>query len=232
MAKTNVPKLKGSVNFREWFSRVKAYMIDEGSWDAVLSNRIERSILSSSEIPIPAEGAENFILSAEDVDLFPTKEDEFIYHPMNSKALRHLLEHCDYGPAIRIDGIPWAKEAMKKLTSLYGTTNETEKYLLTQRIWNTFGELDKTDKYVTEMLDAYKDITRLSITPEFMMKSVLVHHLPDEFKAFKDRKREAGLSNISLDDLAAAILEEKTAIKSDEKAIALGTRPGANHRSE
>ena len=134
MTKTNVPKLKGSVNFREWFTRIKTYMIDEGSWDAVLSNRIKRSTLSPSEPPLPQdEGAKDFILSAEDVDLFPTTkdEDEWAYHPKNSKALRHILEHCEYGPAMRIDGILYAKDAMKKLTSLYGITNETEKYLLT-----------------------------------------------------------------------------------------------------
>lgn len=231
-AKTNVPKLKGSVNFREWFVRIKAYMIDEGSWNAVLSNRIKRSTLNPSDIPLPQdddEGTENFTLSATDVDLFPTKEDdEWVYHPKNSKALRHILEHCEYGPAMRIDGIPYAKDAMIKLKSLYGITNETEKYLLTQRIWNTFGEESKIQNYVTQMLDAHKDITRLEITAEFMMKSILVHHLPDEFKGFKDRKREAGLSDITLDDLAAAILEEDTAIKSDAKAVALGAKPGKN----
>jgi hypothetical protein len=229
-AKTNVPKLKGSVNFREWFVRIKAYMIDEGSWDAVLSNRLQRTPNPESPDPLPEDSNESveFTLSSDDVDIFPTVNNEWVYHPKNSKALRHILEHCEYGPAMRIDGIPYAKDAMKKLTSLYGTTNETEKYLLTQRIWNTFGEQGKIQNYVTQMLDAYKDITRLSIDAEFMMKSILVHHLPEEFKGFKDRKREAGLSGTQLDDLAAAILEEDTAMKSEAKAVALGAKPGKN----
>jgi hypothetical protein len=62
------------------------------------------------------------------------------------------------------------------------------------------------------------------------MKSIIVYYLLDKFKGFKDRKREIGLSSISLNDLATAILEEITAIKSDEKAVVLGARSGDNKK--
>src|ERR1051325_10593020 len=36
MAKeTGVPKLKGQSNCRQWYIRLRAYMMDKGSWDAV-----------------------------------------------------------------------------------------------------------------------------------------------------------------------------------------------------
>jgi len=48
LSKTNVPKLKGESNYRDWLRRIHIYMKDKGTWEAVLFKKYKAEKLTDS----------------------------------------------------------------------------------------------------------------------------------------------------------------------------------------
>jgi hypothetical protein len=59
LSKTNVPKLKGESNYRDWLRRIHIYMEDKGTWNAVLfkKHKLEEPA-SPTDVPLPEEHLE------------------------------------------------------------------------------------------------------------------------------------------------------------------------------
>ncbi|KAF1989762.1 hypothetical protein K402DRAFT_263188 [Aulographum hederae CBS 113979] len=191
MAKdTGVPKLKGQSNCRQWYIRLKAYMMDKGSWDAVRfvpykkgdSQRVSptpspetaqtgSASTSDSTFDSSQDKPETHAHYAEldyDFGTADTEIELWTYHPKNDCAINHILQHCEDTPANKIEGVEAARDAMNMLLEHYAVSSELEKYLVVKKLWaTTYASAGDMTTYTDRFADTWKDINCLQIDLEF-----------------------------------------------------------------
>ena len=134
LSKTNVPKLKGESNYRDWLRRIHIYMEDKGTQKAVLFKKYKAE-KPTNLVNVPLS-KNDYLESLEFAILYEpySDDDDWVYYPQNKTAVRHIVKHYDVGSVQSIKEIRSAREAMKTLGKLYGTTNKVQKYLIMQRL--------------------------------------------------------------------------------------------------
>jgi len=206
-------------------------MKDKGTWDAVRfvpykkgeSQRVsptpspETAPQSGSPNPAPEIAATDQAHYADlpyDEGLIELDTDQWEYHPKNDSAINHILRHCEDTPANKIEGVKSAREAMKILMKHYAISTELEKFLVAEKLWTTtYVSAGDMTKYTDRFADTWKDINRLKIDLEFLVRSLMVHQLGEHYESFQQRKRESGIGKLSIDDLTSQLLEEELSFK-------------------
>src|SRR3982074_138083 len=152
---TGVPRLTGQSNYRQWYVRLKAYMQEKETWEAVRFIPQKQTPATSE----PSETGRYADLPDDDDDVI---KEEFEYHPKNAAALNQILRHCEDGPANKITGIKSARDAIFVLAKHYSVSNELEKFLIAERLWTTtYESVGDARVYTDRFQDIWKDINRL-----------------------------------------------------------------------
>jgi hypothetical protein len=207
---TGVPKLKGNSNSRQWYTRLKTYMIAKETWPAV-------RFIPQKNANEETEGEEKSKDPAFAFDDENDNDDEFKYHPKNSEALHHILTHCEDGPANKIRGIRSARDAMITLMKLYGSSSEVEKYLVAEKLWTTtYASAETMEKYTEQLMDTWNEIQRRQITLDFLVRALAIFHLGEHFTSFQQRKREAGIEKLSFEELVGQLKQEELIANRDQ----------------
>ena len=215
--KTGVPKLKGTSNCQQWYTRLKTYMIARATWPAVLfvpkedESQVEPDKPESELVPLP-------------FDIEAPEKSKLTYHPKNDEALHHVLAHCEDGPASKIRGIQSAREAVTILMQLYGTKSEVANYILAEKLWTTtYESAGSMDNYTELFMDTWNEIQRRQITLDFLIRALLIYQLGSNFESFQHRKRETGIERLSFEDIISQLKQEDL-VKQRTANIALTTR--------
>lgn len=208
---TGVPKLRDRANCQQWFFRLKTYMMSEGTWDAVISvpHKIATVPSGSSDVSGQyADAGANWKLAYdEDPESGATKTT---YHPQNNRALHHILQHCEDKPAISIEGIGSASEAMNTLIKVYGEPHELEKFVVAERLWTTtLASSGSMMAYADQFTQAIKDVKRLEIDLDFILRSLMIYQLSEQHENFQEQKREAEPSNNTMFEEMTSLLPEE-----------------------
>lgn len=93
---------------------------------------------------------------------------------------------------------------MNILMKHYAVSTELEKFLVAEKLWTTtYASAGDMTKYTNRFADTWKDINRLKIDLDFLVRSLMVHQLGEHYESFQQRKRESGISKLTIDDLAS-----------------------------
>jgi hypothetical protein len=220
-------------------------MMDKGSWDAVRfvpykkgeSQRVSLTPSpgnhSTSDTTPSPDGSSTTSRHEDDAHyadldyengLVGPNVDEWIYHPKNDTAIHHILQHCEDTPANKIEGIKAARDAMNTLIKHYAISTELEKLLVAEKLWTTtYASTEDMTKYTDQFADTWRDIVRLKIDIEFLVRSLMVHQLGEHYESFQQRKREGGISKLTIDDLTSQLLEEELAAKKKQTSAVMAT---------
>lgn len=86
-------------------------------------------------------------------------------------------------------------------------------------------------KYTDRFADTWRDINRLKIDLDFLVRSLMVYQLGEHYESFQQRKRESRISKLTIDDLTSQLLkEELTLKKKDQPSTVMATK--ANERKK
>jgi len=65
---------------------------------------------------------------------FTEKQNDWVLHPDNDKAINDIVIHCEDVPARKVDGILAARWVINTLIKQYKVNTELQKYLVVERI--------------------------------------------------------------------------------------------------
>lgn len=180
------PKLKGSVNYRQWARSMEIALVLEGHWDVIEDDAAyPQSCLE--EHGGYNDNGEPIVTAPTEQESDKISEQQVRWKGQNARVKGLIMHKCEESPADLIIGVYEAREQWSKLQKHFEDSGFTSKHLTVQELMDTSLTScgNSIDTYVTTIQAKANDLKKMNAQlPNWLIVSILLDNLDGKYGDF------------------------------------------------